>query len=780
MAFDRTQYDVFFSYSRKDNLHPVGQDGAGWVTAFHQKLRECHLSVSGKELQIFFDTQEIAEGVDWRRRLGQGLRSSKLFLAFLSPNYVQSANCLWEWQEYVRREHSAARGDDGITPIFFVAPDSIGPFAEAGVARWLEDLHRRNRTIHCEIHPWLEKGPDLLVRMDAAERSAWVKGSPREAPSDAQELARRIEKLDGRILQRLDRIALADLAPGNVVRSHEHFVGRHAELSRLHTLLIADRRGLITAAHSPGGLGKTALARQYAHAYADFYAAGGTWELACEGQTRLSDVLLQLAREPKLEILLTEEQRADASLAARVVLHHLEKFSQAGSNRIREHLRLTTAAAEQSNEIPQLDTPRCLLILNNVDHPELLSADQVALLPAKEWLEILITTRLDPNDFGAGHLWGASLEIAPLPEEDALALLRDFQPGLRFSDASEEAAAREIVRRLGGYTLLVEFAGAFLGAHPEFLPSRYLREVLDAGGTVAVEMAVEDAAVQKDSRYRDLEGRVIPFRKVVGKTLDSLQIHERTVLEFASLLDPDLMPWVWLHGMTTLAYGEIGNFLPGLLDPSSNIWAHLHGLRLLHPAEKHKRDERGLTPLPLSVRIHRSLADFIRTGMNAETLELRENQLVEFLNSFEEQFEQEQIDGSSAALMTTFPAFFKQSQHLVQRHRNPEMLQTLLLAADFEGTHGVLSPALALAERVFALQQELLEANPGSGAARRDVSVSLIKLGGFHLSQGSEIDGLATLRRAYSLLYSFIEENRPMDPQMRAAYAGLKRHFGNS
>jgi len=45
--------------------------------------------------------------------LGEGVRQSRLFLAFLSPNYLISKNCLWEWQEYLRREHSAARGDDG-------------------------------------------------------------------------------------------------------------------------------------------------------------------------------------------------------------------------------------------------------------------------------------------------------------------------------------------------------------------------------------------------------------------------------------------------------------------------------------------------------------------------------------------------------------------------------------------------------------------------------------------------------------------------------------------
>ena len=76
-----------------------------------------------------------------------------------------------------------------------------------------------------------------------------------------------------------------------------------------------------------------------------------------------------------------------------------------------------------------------------------LSAAQVALLPAVEWLEIIVTTRLDPARFGAGERWQQAVEIPPLPDADALDLVRDFQPGHRFASESEEAAAREYVYR---------------------------------------------------------------------------------------------------------------------------------------------------------------------------------------------------------------------------------------------------------------------------------------------------------------------------------------------
>ena len=171
-------HHLFLSYCRRDNL-PKSEGGEGWVTAFERELRQRHQRYSGRELRIFFDKDDIGPGRDWRRDLGIGLRSSRLFLAFLSPNYIQSENCLWEWEEYLRREHSAARGDDGITPIFFVTPDSLTAGGDQRLAAWLADLNRRNRDHTCELQPWFEHGPEILRQLDAAERLAEVKGAPR-------------------------------------------------------------------------------------------------------------------------------------------------------------------------------------------------------------------------------------------------------------------------------------------------------------------------------------------------------------------------------------------------------------------------------------------------------------------------------------------------------------------------------------------------------------------------------------------------------------------------
>jgi hypothetical protein len=53
-------------------------------------------------------------------------------------------------------------------------------------------------------------------------------------------------------------------APGNLASHNPHFVGRETEMLRLHEAAGLGRFGVLTALQGMGGLGKTALAIQYA------------------------------------------------------------------------------------------------------------------------------------------------------------------------------------------------------------------------------------------------------------------------------------------------------------------------------------------------------------------------------------------------------------------------------------------------------------------------------------------------------------------------------------
>ena len=93
-------YDLFISYSRRDNA-------PGRITELVECIKQDFASfegMQGRELRVFFDRQDIHGMSDWRQRILQGLRESRLLLACLSPAYLQSEYCEWEFVEYLHQE----------------------------------------------------------------------------------------------------------------------------------------------------------------------------------------------------------------------------------------------------------------------------------------------------------------------------------------------------------------------------------------------------------------------------------------------------------------------------------------------------------------------------------------------------------------------------------------------------------------------------------------------------------------------------------------------------
>lgn len=578
-------HHLFLSYSRKDNL-PKVDGGEGWITAFHRRLQSQHLAYTGRELRVFFDTEEIDHGGDWKGRLGQGLRTSRLFLAFLSPNYMRSPNCRWEWEEYLRREHTQARGEDGIRTIFFdIVPGMPG--VEAGsvqaieselradqeIARWLdmitEELSRRNAYLdpHAthsaagglhpkaafDLRPWFSIGPHVLAELDAAERLEQLRQNPKLDTNNIVTLAERLQQMDQHITTRLDRCLLADFAPGNrsLGRSYPHFVGRHRELRQLHDSLVNDKIGIVTAVHGLGGQGKTALAIQYAHAYADFYAAGGRWVIPCEGVTSMAEAMMRLATQVELRFEVPPEyqDKDRPDVTVQFVLHLLEQLMRKNATDLLGKLRGDRDRMSRDEHLPEIE-PRTLIILDNVDQPELLSAAQLALLPQAEWFELVVTTRLDPERFGIGKEL-RPIPVDSLPIEDAVALVRDFQPNQQFVDAEDEAGTRRLCEILGGFTLSVELAAAYLGEHPEVRPGDYCDLLLKNGLPTADEVA-EEQSVASQIRHREKQLAV-----VADWTLARLDERARMVLEHASFLEPDSIMMDWLREIAGQRYPEL-------------------------------------------------------------------------------------------------------------------------------------------------------------------------------------------------------------------------------
>src|SRR5882762_8516247 len=93
-------YDLFTSYSRHDNEQ-------GQVAALKAQIESSFRAFAGRDLLVFLDIhpEDGIRGMDdWRQKIHRSLRDSHLFLAVLSPHYLGSPYCRWEWEDYVRYE----------------------------------------------------------------------------------------------------------------------------------------------------------------------------------------------------------------------------------------------------------------------------------------------------------------------------------------------------------------------------------------------------------------------------------------------------------------------------------------------------------------------------------------------------------------------------------------------------------------------------------------------------------------------------------------------------
>ena len=85
--------------------------------------------------------------------------------------------------------------------------------------------------------------------------------------------------------------------------------------------------------------------------------------------------------------------------------------------------------------------------------------------------------------------------------------------------------------------------------------------------------------------------------------------------------------------------------------------------------------------------------------------------------------------------------------------------------------------ALRHYERSLGLRERLLEANPQSGEAMHDVSISQFKLTQFHSARGAHDTARHHGKACLAILESFVREGRPMDAQTRDLHAKLKPLF---
>jgi tetratricopeptide (TPR) repeat protein len=503
---------------------------------------------------------------DWRQKIQHSLRESYLFLAVLSPNYIASPYCRWEWEDYVRYEAMRQCLGEGVAPVFFVTlPDAGTTQIDTSITRWINEINHRQAL---DLRPWYDRGEKAL-------QEAHVRAT--------------LEQLATSVRERLSRAERARLSPNNLIKHNPAFVGRIRELTELRSVLSRNMLGVVgarqgktpgpVAVQGLGGMGKTELALAYAHAFAWDYP-GGRWQVPCEFTADLRLALIRLAGPMRFEF--TEDEKKDLALQFERVLREI------------------------------LLRERCLLILDNVSDPHLLEPEYLDRLPRDGHVDLIATTRLAPASIPGSAQEMTFIAVDELPEEDALALMRSHQPEGRFASQEEDNEARHIVRLLRGFTLAVETAAIYLGRYPAPDACRKFREQLSPDLLRESELAATDTVVAVRHRVRSLD-------ETLAFTLATLTPEAMHLLTFAALLPADQVAVPWLRALGGARYPAFQEIGSAAFSQSLDL---ILGLRLFLPGEA--VDAEGNL---LIVRMHRLVQELMRQKAGPEDLAIRQKRV---------------------------------------------------------------------------------------------------------------------------------------------------------
>lgn len=236
---------------------------------------------------------------------------------------------------------------------------------------------------------------------------------------------------------RADRIAGALPQVWNIDPRNPEFTGRDQVLQELNARLNRGGTAVVQALRGMGGVGKSQLAIEYAHRFAEQYSLA--WWIAAEDRTLIGEQFAALAVQLGLA-----EPGADIVTVARILKAHLRGRGE------------------------------WLLIFDNVEAAEVMH----------DWLpggpgHVLITSRA-----GGWERIASSVALDVMDRAESVSLLRHHHPELEVEEAGDLADT------LGDLPLALAQAGGFLAETGTTVPV-YLRLLADHPGVVLAEGATD-------------------------------------------------------------------------------------------------------------------------------------------------------------------------------------------------------------------------------------------------------------------------------------------------
>ena len=541
-AVDEAEFDLFVSYGHADNTDDS-------VTALVEHIRREHERFAPTEpLKVFFDLWGIQNSDDWERRIYRGLIESKTMLAVLSPAYFASEWCQKEYETFHQQQLKKLYPGEPVHAIYIQQhPDFEA--SETGDAHPLQD--------------WF----DGLKKQQFEDAKPWWPDGQTALQQDV--VVGRLNELRQNIWKHVCDTRAIQQSPSNISGFNVNFVGREQELTELWNTLRLDQAVAVSAIQGVGGLGKTALARAYAHTRRMDYL-GGQFEIGMENVSTMDGLKLEIVR-----------------------LANLYLGANIPDETTNTNLNAAFAMAKACFERP--GQGNILLILDNVAEEGVLSA-RTTCLPSPEFVHVLATTRLDPERWGLN-----SLKLESLSTKDALDLFQKYRPFqipddterwnriLNNSesipetevDTDEWKAAVGIVNRLGGHALAIEVVAVYLGNHRSISLVDYLQGLISKGLNVKLSQAGDDPSV-KARLSAAIETNIGELLKPTFERLEQENPLAMRALEWAALMPPDHVPWPWLRDLIELDHSDALQHDPDDPDPWTDIViGHLIGWRLL-------------------------------------------------------------------------------------------------------------------------------------------------------------------------------------------------------
>jgi tetratricopeptide (TPR) repeat protein/energy-coupling factor transporter ATP-binding protein EcfA2 len=260
-------------------------------------------------------------------------------------------------------------------------------------------------------------------------------------------------------------------------RGELHFVGRHAELMKLHQALQKRERGKIVALTGMAGVGKTSLAQHYAQQHRADYPGGIYW--FADRDTNLGAEIVQFAQLClDLDVPQSVEGKA-LSLVEQVEWcwqHWLDAFPAP----IKEVPDLTLSGVRQSPSSPhreesfpkpQTDRRTILIVVDCVSDWE----DCQPFLPADDRFRTIVCARRLESD-----LPSIEIPLTGLLPTTALQLLSS-----RTNPSTPiEVSARQLCQWLGYLPLSLQLVWGYLSKHSELSWQQILQQLRQHGDLI--------------------------------------------------------------------------------------------------------------------------------------------------------------------------------------------------------------------------------------------------------------------------------------------------------